>query len=345
VGQSANLVSAPIINLTSTSRKFEYWFRDTNTGHDLSLGGKPIDVKVNDTEFTCTTDPGIGIAEFTRDFPAVNNNLTTYIITATFVGDNPAYASATSTAPDGTNCAACTTTQYNGYEPSTNTIVLTVDPHSVLATTATKTPEEMQQDAQDSGWFDVYSEWSWWYPWYRLHVKIHVNPTIDIGFNPILPGGETHGWDGLERFAAVTEEALEDVGLDLAGMFAEYVVAKVTSIVDPIIGIVVEATKLGVGLVLLCAWWEDIVAVGAAALVSFLMGLVAINTDIAGSFLLAICKLIVGSAASALQWICDQMLQIVCTAMLISRWWIDAMEVTFDWILGGLALAHYCGVL
>jgi hypothetical protein len=30
---------------------------------------------------------------------------------------------------------------------------------------------------------------------------------------------------------------------------------------------------------------------------------------------------------------------------LATRWWIDAMEIGFDWLLGGLALAHYCGIL
>lgn len=115
VGQSDELVSAPIISLTSTTREIEYFFRDT--GRDLSLGGRRVDVKVNDTEFACTTDPAWGIAEFTRDFPAINGNLTTYVITASFAGDNPISASANSTLLDGSIHAVCATAQHNGYEP------------------------------------------------------------------------------------------------------------------------------------------------------------------------------------------------------------------------------------
>ena len=50
-----------------------------------------------------------------------------------------------------------------------------------------KTPEEMQQEAEQGGGLSVWHEFSWWYPWYRMHVRITLNPTMDVGFNPVLP--------------------------------------------------------------------------------------------------------------------------------------------------------------
>jgi hypothetical protein len=169
VGHPATLVSAPILNFTSTSRELEYYFENPNHGM-MFLGNRTIEVKINDTSYTCTTEEGNGVAEFAHDFPAVNNSTTVYIITATFNGDNPASATANSTAADGTSYTACTTTQYNinattlGYKPSSNTITLTVDPHSTLATTATKTPEQMQQGAEQDGTLRPWNEFSLFFP-------------------------------------------------------------------------------------------------------------------------------------------------------------------------------------
>jgi len=77
--------------------------------------------------------------------------------------------------------------------------MLTVDPQSTIATTPTKTPEEMQQEAQSSGWFNVYSEFSWGYPWFRLHYKLDVdldqgNPKVDYGWSA-LPFGSSYSAD------------------------------------------------------------------------------------------------------------------------------------------------------
>jgi hypothetical protein len=346
-------VAKPTVLLLNVSRDYnstmhliEGWLMSGGVG----VFNRTVSVSLNGTlVFSGKTDSG-GQFNFTRNLQPRNPQgqptfgSATYTVEADFAGDTALNATAYSNTLDGTSYAACTTVQY-GYKPSSNSTMLTVNPQSSQATTPTKTPQEVQKEAQDSGWLSVYNEWSWWYPWYRLHVKIHVNPTIDIGFNPILPGGETHNWDALEKFAAVTAEALEDIGMDLAGMFAAYITAKATSIINPAVGAVIEGVKLGVALAFLYNDWDNMVAVGATALVSIVMGLVAICTDVAGDFLLAVCNLIVGSAALALHWICDQLLHIVCVSMLITRWWIDAMEVIFDWIVGGLALAHYCGIL
>jgi len=57
----------------------------------------------------------------------------------------------------------------------------------------------MQQEAEQSGWLTTWHEFSWWYPWYRLHTKFTMNNAIiHIGFNPVLPGGEIVEYSGLE---------------------------------------------------------------------------------------------------------------------------------------------------
>jgi hypothetical protein len=239
VGQPDMLVS-DIINLTSTSREFEYYFAPPNEqGSNLWLGGRQVKIKINNTEFSCTTESTLGIADFTRDFPAINNATTT-IITASFAGDNPASASAISTAADGTSYAACTTVQYNvnattpGYQPSSNTITLTVGPHSTLETMLTETPEQMQQDAQNSGWLSIHSKWSWGIPWYRLHFVLNVPLSpygtiyVDCGFSP-LPFGTS-----FDANATVFVLMLNDIGTAIAtdvtlGLATDYIIQRVAA--------------------------------------------------------------------------------------------------------------------
>jgi hypothetical protein len=51
-----------------------------------------------------------------------------------------------------------------------------------------KTPEELQQEAESSGWLTTWHEFSWWPPWYMLHVKLNMgNAIIDVGFSPVIP--------------------------------------------------------------------------------------------------------------------------------------------------------------
>ena len=90
---------------------------------------------------------------------------------------------------------ACTTIQY-GYKPSTNTTRLTVAPQATDVVTPEKTPEQLQQEAENSEWLRIEPEFSWWYPWFRLHYKLNVNlpqgnPNIDYGWSP-LPFGESY---------------------------------------------------------------------------------------------------------------------------------------------------------
>jgi hypothetical protein len=148
----SNVVSSPVqltvgsnttlsLTVSNTSSPSQYrvggWLMSGYTG----LGGSNVRVKVNDTDLgsLVTLDhPGCcGYFSFVRDFPAVNNSPTTYTVTVSFNGEDSLSASATSTAPDGTSYAACTTTQFN-LKPSSNMTVLTVTPKSTQALQATK---------------------------------------------------------------------------------------------------------------------------------------------------------------------------------------------------------------
>jgi hypothetical protein len=141
-------------------------------------------------------------------FQPVDNKPANYQIEAVYYGSDALNLTLKETTPDRTQYAVCMTLQYFGYKPSSNTAMLTVEPQSTQVMTQTKTPEELQQEAEDSGWLTTWHEWSWWYPWYRLHFKFTMNNAeIDVGFNPVLPGGETTEYSELESaFPQLTAE-------------------------------------------------------------------------------------------------------------------------------------------
>jgi hypothetical protein len=74
-----------------------------------------------------------------------------------------------------------------------DTVTVTQTPETTTVTVPPpKTQEQMEQEAKDSGWLSVWHEFSLWYPWYRLHLNLTMNGArIDVGFNPVLPRGET----------------------------------------------------------------------------------------------------------------------------------------------------------
>lgn len=93
----------------------------------------------------------------------------------------------------------CTTIEYS-YKPASNTTTVTVEPQSSKVAVPTKTPEQMQQEAEQKGWLKIWHEFTWWYPWYRLHIKLTFNgATIHVAFNPVLPGGEKTKFSGLDN--------------------------------------------------------------------------------------------------------------------------------------------------
>lgn len=75
---------------------------------------------------------------------------------------------------------------------------------------------------------------------------------------------------------------------------------------------------------------------------SILMALLAVKVEIAEAFinaLIRLCKWV----ASAMMRLFNVLMEILKVEQLISRWWIDAIEVGGDFALGVLAFARYLG--
>jgi hypothetical protein len=74
------------------------------------------------------------------------------------------------------------------------------------------------------------------------------------------------------------------------------------------------------------------------------MGFLAIKVDIAKAFvdaLIRLCRWV----ASAMMRLFTLLMDILRVEQLISRWWIDAIEVFGDFTLGGLGIARYFGYI
>ena len=193
---TVSIATKLVLNVTrdvnSTRHVVEGWLRRNGTG--AAVSGKPITISVNDTRYGFTTDQ-CGYFVLDRDFPPVEDQNTTYTITALFEGDQPVNATAWAKTMDGQSFAACTTTQF-GYKPAANSTSIRVEPPVTEKTVPTKSPEEVQEEAEDSGWFRTDHEFSWWFPWYRMHFVLNVQLPpygtlrIDYGWSA-LPFGLT----------------------------------------------------------------------------------------------------------------------------------------------------------
>jgi hypothetical protein len=156
-----------------------------------------LTVKVNDNVFSETAGAN-GCFSLTLDLQPKNPNgqsayqNLTYNIQGGLAGDTPVSATAYANALDGTSYAACTTTRFS-LKPSSNSTVLTVTLQSALVTTPTKTPEEMQEEAEQNGSLRVWHEFSWLPPWYRMHfVSVYEgSDQFDQGISPIPFVGAT----------------------------------------------------------------------------------------------------------------------------------------------------------
>jgi hypothetical protein len=171
---------------STTTHLIEGWLMCGSMG----VQGETVTTTVNGESFQNTTGPK-GYFNLTLDLQPECTNGTyqnaTYTITASFAGDQPANATAYDNTLGGTTYAECTTVQYD-YEPSTNTTVLTVNPQSTQVTTPTETPQQMQEQAEQNGTLRVCSEWSWWYPWYRIHYVCAYNTTMHVDYGlAVLP--------------------------------------------------------------------------------------------------------------------------------------------------------------
>jgi hypothetical protein len=73
-----------------------------------------------------------------------NNDQAMFNIVACFEGDTAKTATAYMTTPNGTQCAACTTTQYNSLKPSTNSTAITVRAQTTEGATTLMNMEGMR---------------------------------------------------------------------------------------------------------------------------------------------------------------------------------------------------------
>jgi hypothetical protein len=258
-----------------------------------------------------------------------------------FDGDEPCNDTAYGYTPNGTEYAICTTVQY-GFKPASNATWLTVEPQATQVMTQTKTPEQLQQEAEDSGWLSTWHEFSWWYPWYRLHIKININPVIDVGFNPILPGGETWFWEGLDIFKDMIEEVITDIALEFATLFGMYLVAKWLSFSPTHIfaAIIAESVKFGFQLVLFIKDFDDQMAMIASSAMNFLLGFISLHVDLAVEFIKAVCRYLITSASSAMSWVLN-ILKGVLKVYGSVRTWLDGVDTAINFFFGGLALIRF----
>ena len=97
-----------------------------------------------------------------------NNQPSLYQIEVVYYGDSALNFSLVDVLPDGTKAALFTTLQYFGYKPSAATAWLTVEPQAAHALTQTKTPEQLQAEAEQAGWLSI---------WHSLHGGGILPPT------------------------------------------------------------------------------------------------------------------------------------------------------------------------
>jgi len=131
---------------------------------------KQIAIKANGTVLGALLTATNGTYSGKLYLPAKGNKPTDYQVDAVFQGDISLNLTGHAYLPNGTRYAVCTTLQYSAYVPAANTVFLTVEPTATQATKATKTPEQMQQEAEQSGWLKPPKpRFSWEYPFFRLH--------------------------------------------------------------------------------------------------------------------------------------------------------------------------------
>lgn len=214
---TASNASQILLNVTkdwlSQNHTIQGWLLSQSSG----IYGRQVKITINQTVYWSPLTNQSGYFNLSLKLQPVNNNATTYLITATFEDNitQPVSATAWTKTLDSQQYPACTTLQY-GYEPAFNTTTLTVLPASTEVATTTMSPEEMQQEAEDSGWLSVYNEFSWAYPWYRTHFVLNVSlppygsAFVDFGWSP-LPLGIS-----FQTNTTVFALMLNDIGQEIA---------------------------------------------------------------------------------------------------------------------------------
>ena len=154
-------------------------------------------------------------------------------------------------------------TVFYGYRSSATTTI-TVQPLSTTLAKPEKTPEELEEEAEQAGWLSIEHEFTWWYPWYRLHLNMTgADPPIDLIVTP-LALDVTIGIYDESVFASHLQDAF-DIGYDIAwgiiiGHIATEIAARVSGRISWPAFFVALAINVGAQLALAAAAnaaWKD----------------------------------------------------------------------------------------
>ncbi len=180
---TASFPTTLTLNVTKDNVSYKHTLSGTLKTGDSGMVGSVIRILVNDTDAQHVTTTSGGQFAATLTLKPLNGTLVTYRISAVFDGYGVYNASAYDSSPDGQKYAVSTTMDY-GFKPASDSASLTVGPQATLAAMAAKTMEQMQQEAQSSGFVKRPEPWfSLWFPWFRLHYigEYEGETLIDIG--------------------------------------------------------------------------------------------------------------------------------------------------------------------
>jgi len=154
------------------------------------VANQPVKAYLNDTQIAETLTTGSdGCFSFERNFDPTDKKVS-YVLKVVFEGTSAKTATLNGTDLEGKPYTLCQTTQFN-FKPSANMSTVVVEPQATQVTVPTKTPEQIQQEAQNNGELRTYTWSSIWYPWFRTHFVAALNgeDLLDIGLS-ILPCGD-----------------------------------------------------------------------------------------------------------------------------------------------------------
>jgi hypothetical protein len=183
----------------------------------------------------------------------------------------------TITDPYGHDYLVCTTMQWD-FRASQNSVTLTVEPpktdvtapagnepptQSPEGTTVTipppKTPEQMQAEAEQNGWLTVWHEFSWSYPWYRIHYVYWYSGSIEFDLGKsVLPLADTVQY--AEMLLRRIWELLPKVSVGIASALvgAEFTALVASNIAGPVGFLAALGISLGTKLLTLAMYWNNI---------------------------------------------------------------------------------------
>jgi hypothetical protein len=154
----------------SSSHRFEAQLLDATGG---PVANMPLTAYVNDTRLdeNLVTN-ATGHVTFTRNFNPGQDRVA-YTVEVAFEGTGNQTATLNGTDFTGISYTVCQTTQFEN-KPSSNMTSITVEPQVSDMIVPTKTTEEMEQEAKDCSTLRVWSEFSWWNPWFKVVAEVNV---------------------------------------------------------------------------------------------------------------------------------------------------------------------------